>query len=617
MSLGNSSGIVTSGLIFSYDANSSRSWKGKPTTNYAYAQNARVDSSYTTYSATGSGTWNAKHPDAINVYNIDGNDITGYVNTGVGDWTNTYHAIWTYDYELQKPVVTMRDIDGQWKAKSFGLSTSTPAGMGLSVGSTYSISWLSWSDDIGKCANAGMYMRRASDGSYNFWDGQSNSQSTAFNTKARTWQRVYAVYTVSSGMDVNASWSCYMYGHYGNRGTVKIADVQIEVGYPSGFNRTSTRSNAQALLDLTGNNTITTSLAYASNGTFSFDGNSNNYIDGGNNTSVLNIANPTICVWVKRTSYNSSYPMIIRRNDRDAYSLQVGQSNDTIWFKIYQGGFWTSTATSYSGIPLNTWCHFAGVFTGSQLQLYKNGVLVQTTNTSSPISYNDASVPQLIIGRDDPSPGRYWHGDIPNVQIYNRALSAFEVQQNYNATKERYFGYQSLTYTYSGNISVANNGTDAVTVTKTTDNGNWNGQAYSTIAFTAPCTIEFSKAAEAGDNGNSYAMIGWNTDPTTDASYGSIDHAAYPYTMNWYNVYNNGNSIGVGGVWDSNKKFYIVYDTDGYIRHYNGSTLLYSANYGTGNTVYVDMSLYNTNTTYCKFSDIRVSRKSWNGIQYV
>jgi hypothetical protein len=129
--------------------------------------------------------------------------------------------------------------------------------------------------------------------------------------------------------------------------------------------------------------------------------------------------------------------MIKRRNDRDAYSLQVGQSNDTIWFKIYHGSSsWTSTPTST--IPLNTWCHFCGVFNGSQVLLYKNGQLVQSASTTSPISYGESTIPQLIIGRDDAVSGRYWHGSIPNVQIYNRPLSAAEIQQNFNAQRGIY-----------------------------------------------------------------------------------------------------------------------------------------------------------------------------------
>ncbi len=78
-----------------------RFFKGKPTTNFIAYQNAVAQSSYTTYSATSSGTWNAKHPNAIRAYNAEGTQITGYVNTGVTDYTNTYHAHWQFDKILK------------------------------------------------------------------------------------------------------------------------------------------------------------------------------------------------------------------------------------------------------------------------------------------------------------------------------------------------------------------------------------------------------------------------------------------------------------------------------------------------------------------------------------
>ena len=126
----------------------------------------------------------------------------------------------------------------------------------------------------------------------------------------------------------------------------------------------------------------------------------------------------------------------------------------------------------------------------------------------------------------------------------------------------------------------------------------WDNQAYSITPFTAPCTIEFNKQAASGDNGVSYAMIGWNADPTTDASYSSIDYASYPYNTGNYQVYHNGSLVQNGGSWSTSNKFYVVYGTDGTIKHYNGSTLLYSVNYGTGNTVYVDSSFYSPNATF-------------------
>ena len=177
--------------------------------------------------------------------------------------------------------------------------------------------------------------------------------------------------------------------------------------------------------------------------------------------------------------------------------------------------------------------------------------------------------------------------------------------------------YENLTFVFSSDITVTNNGTTSVNIFKTSGVTGWDRQAYSNTPFTAPCTIEFNKQSGATDNSVSYAMIGWNTDPTTNASYASIDYASYPYSTNLYSVYNNGSNVYSGGTWSTSNTFYIVYDTDGYIRHYNGSTLLYSANYGTGNTVYIDSSLYSPNATYGGFSNIKAIKSSWNGSSYV
>jgi hypothetical protein len=165
----------------------------------------------------------------------------------------------------------------------------------------------------------------------------------------------------------------------------------------------------------------------------------------------------------------------------------------------------------------------------------------------------------------------------------------------------------TLTATYNGN---------SVNIFKISGSSAWDKQAYSLIPFNAPCTLEFNKLAAVTDNGVSYAMIGWNADPATNSSYTSIDWAAYPYRTNQYQVYNNGTQ-SVHGAWDSSKKFYIVYDTDGFIRHWNGSTLLASFNKGTGGTVYVDSSFYSPNATFGGFSNIRAVRRAWNGTNYV
>jgi hypothetical protein len=177
--------------------------------------------------------------------------------------------------------------------------------------------------------------------------------------------------------------------------------------------------------------------------------------------------------------------------------------------------------------------------------------------------------------------------------------------------------YENLTYTTTGGAVVTGNGTDTVTIFRTFGGG-WDSQAYSSSStpFTAPCTIEFNKQAPVTDVGNGYAMIGWNVDPAANASYNSLDYASFPYQTSAYEVLNNGSSVHSGGAWSTANKFYLVYGVDGTIKHYNGSTLLFTANYGAGKTVYVDTSILSINATNGGFTNVRVIKKEWNGTAY-
>ena len=237
MGIARGTNIIKDGLVYGYDSNygvadyatSTRFYKGAPTTNPIYNQNAVKKDSYTTYSATSSGNWNANHPNAIRAYNAAGGEITGYYNSGVGNAANTYHAVWELDPILDKPVVVMNDVDGQWKAKSFGTGLGSWTSQGKTYGDTYTISWLQWVDNLSKNARAGLYTQSTS-GSNGFHDGQATSAS-AYNTKLRTWQRVYQTYTTASSRNLSHTLaSIYMYGHYSVRAVVKVADVQWQWG---------------------------------------------------------------------------------------------------------------------------------------------------------------------------------------------------------------------------------------------------------------------------------------------------------------------------------------------------------------------------------------------------
>ena len=104
-------------------------------------------------------------------------------------------------------------------------------------------------------------------------------------------------------------------------------------------------------------------------------------------------------------------------------------SNNTIDF-YFAGGVRVDSATF---INANTWYNVVGTYNGTTSSIYINGVLDLSTNNT--VSAN-ASGSNFIVGSYGAA--RNFTGKISNILAYNRALSAAEIQQNYNALKSRY-----------------------------------------------------------------------------------------------------------------------------------------------------------------------------------
>jgi len=91
--------------------------------------------------------------------------------------------------------------------------------------------------------------------------------------------------------------------------------------------------------------------------------------------------------------------------------------------------------------PRMTILNVVGTFDNINQSIYVNGVLSNTVPRTVVISYpsSGGSALNTQIGRWGFSPfERHFNGNIYSTQIYNRALTAAEVLQNYNATKGRF-----------------------------------------------------------------------------------------------------------------------------------------------------------------------------------
>ena len=94
-------------------------------------------------------------------------------------------------------------------------------------------------------------------------------------------------------------------------------------------------------------------------------------------------------------------------------------------FTITSGVSATSNGTMFSSNGTNQ----------STVTFYLNGSLIGTNSANTTNGVGDTP---FNLGRDNGVAGTNWNGSIAIFQLYNRALSASEVLQNYNVTKTRF-----------------------------------------------------------------------------------------------------------------------------------------------------------------------------------
>ena len=163
-----------------------------------------------------------------------------------------------------------------------------------------------------------------------------------------------------------------------------------------------------------------------------FDG-VDDYVSCGNNSN-LQIEQGTISAWVKTTSPGAGFRGIITKQNN--YGLFTNNS-------VLVTYDWGNTQTRSTGINIadGTWKNIAMSFTtntgtpSNNAIIYLNGSAILTTTIKQ--SNNTVEV-QLARGGVSAGSTQLLNGNISTGLVYNRALSATEVLQNYNATKSRF-----------------------------------------------------------------------------------------------------------------------------------------------------------------------------------
>ena len=404
MALVHSPSIVTSGLVFYYDMNNTqKSWKGAPATNLIpysqdYGSNGNFMSNWT---GNLFGNWinstvttGYRAPDGSNTANL----ITGYYSrwtasiTATTSTTYTF-SIWLKNYGLTNPIDLHVAFGLNGGLVSYNNITSAPI---ASIGN-----WTRYSVTV-------------------------TSPASGINQ-------------IQCGVDFGASKSASA-GPY----AVAVWGAQLEAGsyatpYVPSLGTSSSRSSTQALVDLTGRNTITaSSVTYNNDNTFTFTKASGNYLtlpllaSVNTNVSVSCWAYVTLgtagCIF--ESGFGTGFGVGIGNN----YYISTDTGNNIV--VLFPAVRWISTGVSYGSTG---WKNVVVTMDGSAVpSIYLNGSLIGTYSGTVPLTPITNSYVGRNLGDESSASDRAFNGQISSVAFYNKALTAVEVQQNFNALRGRY-----------------------------------------------------------------------------------------------------------------------------------------------------------------------------------
>ena len=246
----------------------------------------------------------------------------------------------------------------------------------------------------------------------NFWKG--NIAKVMIYNKALTQAEIYQT---------------YYQGNIVTSGLVFAVDAGNLISYPATGTSTTNLTGSRAIGTLTNG----TSFTSDGEGAFVFDG-TNDYISFPNDTSLDSQA-ITMESW---SNVNSIFQdgFLFEKGAVNTQYSNFYNSDGTFYFRTM--GLSTQDLTFYipSYIAVNTWNHIVCTYSSGTKAIYVNGVQVAgQTGLTGTISTNSSG---LYVGAYGVGSGYFINGEIAVSRVYNKALTAQEVNQNFSAQSSRF-----------------------------------------------------------------------------------------------------------------------------------------------------------------------------------
>ena len=223
--------------------------------------------------------------------------------------------------------------------------------------------------------------------------------------------------------------------------TIYVRNLQVELkGQPSPFTATS-RSSTQSLIDLKSTTDIDVSnVSFDSTGQPEFDGTNDEIQIASSDWNKVTEVTVEAVVLVKGTPIDGNNYHVVAQKDGaysggSVYGIRISGAN--VPYGVFskdstQAGTHIDTVAGTT-MTTNKYYHLVYTRKVGQSVFYQNGEQKSINTSSNDVIYNNTST--FTIGQGD---GRQLYGNIPVLKVHNRALTAGEVKQNYNAYKNRF-----------------------------------------------------------------------------------------------------------------------------------------------------------------------------------
>jgi chitodextrinase len=213
--------------------------------------------------------------------------------------------------------------------------------------------------------------------------------------------------------------------------TVTVSNIAQPAGLVAAYSFDAGSGTVAADSSGKGNNgSLTNGPTWAAAGKFggaiTFDGVNDSVVVPDSNTLDLTTG-MTLESWVNPSANGGWRTVLFKEQAADlVYGLYAFRSTGVANGQVYIGAERDVNATAAT--PLNTWTHLAVTYDGASLRLFSNGNQVATTNQTGSIQTSNGV---LRIG-GNAIWSEWFKGMLDEVRVYNRALTAAEIQSDMN-----------------------------------------------------------------------------------------------------------------------------------------------------------------------------------------